>query len=99
MAKATTLVRRKPWISALIALLVAIALTAAGVTAASAASSNYSGNNAQRAAYYAQHALRQFRAAPNGTAYYVTCYGSYRSGPVVAGHKPIKVVCYLTPHN
>jgi len=81
-----------------LALILALAGSVAGVASAALASPSYV-NNAQGAAFTAQRALQAYRAIPNGTHYGVTCTGYYIAGRVVAGHLPIRVVCYLYPRS
>jgi len=81
-----------------LALILALIGSGAGVASAALASPSYV-NNAQGAAYTARETLEKYRAIPNGTHYRVKCTGYYIAGKVVAGHHPIKVVCYMYPRN
>lgn len=82
-----------------LAFVLALIGSVAGVASAALASPHYV-NNAQGAAAYAQQELKHYRAIPNGTHYRVSCTGHYIYGQgTVAGHYPVKVVCYLHPRN
>jgi len=81
-----------------LAFVLALIGSVAGVASAALASPHYV-NNAQGAAAYAQQELKHYRAIPNGTHYKVSCAGYYIAGQRVAGHYPVKVVCYLHPRN